>query len=96
MPELLNDDTIRDFLFDYAQLKRSQTFYKEAQDTMTQRLPIYIRRFRTLAHRMTQEGLANALGVDHSYISKIENSHMKPSSDFLDDLVKFMHSWDEQ
>lgn len=96
MPELLNDDTIRDFLFDYARLKYSQEGHQEAQDVMIERLPVYMRRFRTLAQRMTQEDLANALNVDHSYISKIENGHMKPGSAFLDDLVKFVHAWDEQ
>ena len=96
MPELLNDDIIKDFLADYARLKHFQESHQIAQDVVVQRLPVYMRRFRTLAQRMTQEDLANALNVDHSYISKIENGHMKPGSAFLDDLVKFVHAWDEQ
>ena len=93
MSELLEDATIRDFLFDYSRLTRTKFEYQEALDAMYLRLPIFMRRFRLLAHRMTQEELANALEVDHSYISKIENSHMKPSNEFLLKFEKYIRSW---
>ena len=95
MSELLEDATIRDFLFDYARLKSTKFEYQEAQDIINLRLPVYMRRFRTLAHRMTQSGLANALEVDHSYISKIENGHMKPSNEFLLNFESFIRTRSE-
>ena len=95
MSELLEDATIRDFLFDYSRLKRTKFEYQEALDIINQRLPIYMRRFRSLAHRMTQIELANALEVDHSYISKIENGHMKPSNEFLLNFEKYIRVWNE-
>jgi ribosome-binding protein aMBF1 (putative translation factor) len=32
---------------------------------------------------MTQRELAERLGVDHSYVSKIENGHIRPGRPFL-------------
>ncbi len=95
MSEILEDQIIRDFLFDYSRYKRTRNEYNDAQIAMVQRISVYIVRFRQLAHRMTQKQLANFLAVDHSYISKIENGREKPSPEFLDNFAKFVHTWSE-
>lgn len=95
MPEILKDQIIRDFLFDYSRYKKLRNVYEDAQVVMDKRIPIYIARFRQLAHRMTQAQLANALGVSHTYISKIENGRETPSPEFMDKFAKFIHLWGE-
>lgn len=93
MSELLNDLTIKDFLFDYSRLKKHRNEYTEDKIEMALRLPLYVKKFRALAHRMTQEQLASALDVNHTYISKIEHGRENPSSEFLDKFAEFIHSW---
>ena len=95
MSEILEDQIIRDFLFDYSRYKRTRSEYKDAQVAVDQRIPLYISRFRLLAQRMTQKQLADALEFDHTYISKIENGHQSPSSEFLDKFAEFVHKWGE-
>ena len=95
MSEILTDDTIRDFLFDYARYKRLRTEYTDIQSSMVQRLPLYVKRFRMLAHRMTQKELAEALEISDTYVSKLENGHENPSPEFLDKFAEFIHAWEE-
>lgn len=40
-----------------------------------------------LAARMTQQDAAEAAGVDHTYLSKIENGHMEPSVELVERLA---------
>lgn len=46
-----------------------------------------LRRLREV-HRMTQEDLAAAAGVDRSYVSEIENDKFSISIDLLDKLAE--------
>lgn len=93
MAYITNDETIRSFLFDYSRLAEYQLYYQEAQDTINRRLPAYMRRFRKLANSMTQAQLAEALEVDHSYISKLENGREVASKEFLEKFNAFVKKW---
>jgi predicted transcriptional regulator len=95
MSELLNDTVIKDFVDSYSLLSDSHEVFHTAQEGMEERLPQYVRRIRTMAHNTTQQGLADAVGVDHSYISKIESGATTASMVFLDRLAEFVITWGE-
>jgi DNA-binding XRE family transcriptional regulator len=95
MSKILEDETIRDFFSDFHDFRIIRSDYVDAHGLMSARLPAYVKRFRNLAHRMTQAELASALGVDHSYISKIENGHEIASAEFLDKFAKCIALWED-
>lgn len=45
---------------------------------------------------LTQRQLADALAVDFSFISKIENGHMRPGKPVLERLAVFLADGDER
>lgn len=91
MVEYITEEiSLHNFEVDYLRVKRTGIASHDARNHLFGRLPEYMRYIRQQAQRMTQEKFAEELGVDPSYISKLENGHMQPGDDFLDKLHRFV------
>lgn len=95
MASLMQDSLIKEFftIYDIVVLYEKQS--RPYQERLFAQLPACMKQVRELSHRMTQEELAEALKVDHSYISKIENGHITPSLGFLKKLHDYVLEMEE-
>lgn len=58
-------------------------------------LPRYVQAIRAAHGQMTQAELAEALEVDYTYISKIENGKTTPTFEFMERLAFFVMRQDK-
>lgn len=63
--------------------------YREAVSVAQREGPALVRGARSRLG-LTQRALAERLGVDHTYLSKIENGHMAPSRALLTRLSRLL------
>ena len=96
MNDITENPLISDFIFAYTRADDATQDLDDAQNALFGYLPAYMKEIRKEARRMTQAQLADRLGVDHSYISKIENGHLKPSLEFVLKLFLFLDTWDKE
>ena len=83
------DPLIKEFAFAYSTAAQAADNNRKARELLFDNLPKYMKQIRRMSNRMTQRQLAEALGVDHSYISKIENGHLRPGMGFVADLYEY-------
>ena len=58
-------------------------------------LPRFVRAIRAAYGQMTQAELAEALEVDYTYISKIENGKTTPTFELMERLARFVMKQEE-
>lgn len=87
---LIDNPLISDFIIAYTRADQDAQDARDSKEAMFSMLPGYLIEIRQANERMTQAQLAEALGVDHSSISKIENKQLRPSLDFALKLYKFV------
>lgn len=77
-------------LIDYIKrITELETELEQTQNNLLRDAPVLVKEAR---HQLglTQRGLADRLGVNHTYLSKIENGHMRPGMPTLRKLAELM------
>lgn len=71
------------------QLIEAQQVYRKALDVVQAQAPDLFKSIRQ-QYSLTQRDLASALKVDFSFISKVENGHLRPGKPVLQRLVFYL------
>lgn len=78
--------TIEDVL---RQLAEAQQTYRKALDSVQAQAPELFKSVRQ-QYGLTQRDFADALKVDFSFISKVENGHLRPGKPVLQRLAAYL------
>ena len=52
-------------------------------------VPCYLLKIKRIKESITLRSLANKIKIDNTYLSKIENGHLLPSEERLNQLLRF-------
>ena len=79
-----------EFLAELRQMKRARDEWADHYAKFADDLPFYFYAVRQACGRMTQQELAEELGVDHSYISKVETGKILPKSKHVNKILELL------
>jgi len=74
------------------QLARAKHAYRQTLLDIQDQGGVLFRAIR-LEYDLTQRELADALGVDHTFVSKVESGKMRPGAPVLERLAKFLEDY---
>ncbi len=83
------EDMTWEFLTKYQDAEEARIKWDAREEDLRENLPRYLIAIRKYLH-LKQEELAEILGVDASYISKIENGHTDPTFNWIERLGEYV------